>query len=38
MTISTEKRERGGGGDEGQPDGMRDRAVKYLWSSSKEML
>lgn len=37
MTISTEKRERGGG-DEGQPDGMRDRAVKYLWSSSKEML
>lgn len=34
MTISTEK----GRGDERQPDEMRDRAVKYLWSSPKEML
>lgn len=27
-----------GRGDEKQPDEMRDRAVKYLWSTPKEML
>ena len=33
MTKGTEKR-----GDERQPEDMRDRAVKYLWSTPREML
>lgn len=37
MTISTEK-EGVWGWDDRQPEEMRDRAVKYLWSTPKEIL